>query len=101
LDPDCWMCSSHMRPAQVDTNCKSIYRMRHCLDWETLSWFLDALFSPFSFPSYYPFDAEDFLCRMHIKYKVLFIAVGKKLKVCSIPWHKSCTNCGQRCRHSG
>jgi len=35
---------------------------------------------------------------MNIQYGVLFIAFGKKLKVCSIPWHKSCTRCGRRCR---
>ena len=54
LDSGCCMCSSYIRPARVGTNCKSIYSMRHCLDYR-LSWFLDALFSPFPFPSYYPF----------------------------------------------
>ena len=34
--------------------------MRHCLHWETLSWFLDALFCPFSFPSNYPFGRGRF-----------------------------------------
>ena len=47
------------------------------------------------------FDAGDFLCGMNINYGVLFIAIGKKLKVCSIPWHKSCIGCGRRCRQRG
>ena len=56
-----------------------------------------------NFPS--PFttliDAGDFRCRMNIYHGVLFIAIGKKLKVCSIRWHKSCTSCGRRCRQRG
>jgi hypothetical protein len=55
LDPDCWMCSSHMRPARPGTNCKKIFIAWDTVLIERLSWFLDTLFSPFSFPSYYPF----------------------------------------------
>jgi hypothetical protein len=54
LDSDCWMCSSHIRPVHQDTNCKNIYRMRHCLDWETVVVFECALLSIF-FPFLLPF----------------------------------------------
>jgi hypothetical protein len=87
--PGCCMCSSHTRLALGGTNCKNIYRMRHCLDWETLSRFLDEWFSPFAFLSYYPFGARDFCCQTNIQFDVLFIPIGKNLKVCSIPLHES------------
>ena len=50
LDPDCWMCSSHMWTVRVGTNCKNIYRMRHCLVWESLSWFCGCILLPIFFP---------------------------------------------------
>ena len=98
LDSGCGMCSSHIWPARVGTNCKNIYGMRHCLDGKTLvvfGWALLAIFYPFLLPFLtwkFPLPNE------HL---VLFIAIRKKLKVCSIPWHKSCTGCGQRCRQRG
>ena len=45
LDPDCWMCSSHIRPARWGTNCKNIYRMNHSPGWETVVVFGCALLS--------------------------------------------------------
>jgi hypothetical protein len=39
--------SSYMRSARVRTNCKYIYRMRHCIDWQTLVVFGCALLSVF------------------------------------------------------
>jgi hypothetical protein len=53
LDTDCWMHSSHIRPALVGTNCKHIYRIRHCLDWKTVVVFgctLLSIFVPFLLP---------------------------------------------------
>ena len=47
LDPGCWMCSSHIRPARQGTKSKNICRMRHCLDWETVVVFGCARFSIF------------------------------------------------------
>jgi hypothetical protein len=47
LDSGCWMCSSHMGSARVGTNCKNIYCMRHCIDWQTVVVFGCALLSVF------------------------------------------------------
>ena len=58
---------------------------------EGLSWFLDAPFFSNSFPSNYPFWRDRF--PMPNEYQVWrpVIAIGKKLKVCSLSWCKSCT----------
>ena len=97
LDSGCCMYSSHIRPVLGGTNCKDIYPMRHWLDWETLSCFLNALFCPFS---YYSFWRERFLLT-NIYYGLLLIPIGKNLKVCIIQGHNMYISCGRRCRQRG
>jgi hypothetical protein len=53
LDSGCVNCSSCMWQAQMGTNCKNIYGMRHWLDWETvvvIGCALLSVFVPFLLP---------------------------------------------------
>jgi hypothetical protein len=74
LDPDCWMCSSHIRLARRSTNCKNIFRRRPCLDWETVVVFGCTLLSIF-----FPFFLQYFTLQISVAEWIFSMAY------CSLP----------------